>query len=178
MGWFFVAVVVASCALAIGQSLLRRRRNPYADVPYGELPETLRAEVERVLPGFSPHLVRATKRGDEVRIAGDFRGETVAVEADFDAVGDLVDFEIDTRTGVRRIGPVDPGDLPDAARGEIDRVLGPHRAGFTAHRVFQGTLGDGERAFEMNGDAGDWRWEIEVSATGRLLEMEMEKRRG
>lgn len=177
MGSFFAAVVVAVVALAIGQSLLRRRMNPYAEVPYGELPEALRTEVARVLPGFSPDIARITKQGDRARLAGDFRSGTVVVEADFDARGDLVDFEVDTRTGVRRIGPVDAGDLPNATRIEIDRVLGPHRADFTPRRVFQGALSDGERAFEMKGDAGEWRWEIEVSATGRLLEVEMEKRR-
>ena len=177
MGVFFVVVFLAIFVLAIGQAVLRRQMNPYGEVAYDALPETMRNEVERVLPGFTPKNARITKQGDEARLAGDYRGADVAVEADFDASGALVDFEIDTRTGVRRLGLADVTDVPNTAQAEIDRVLGPHRANFEPHRIFQGALGDGERAFEAKGYAGEWKWEIEVSATGRLLEVEMEKRR-
>ncbi len=177
MGAFFATVLLAIFALAIGQALFRRKMNPHAEVAYATLPAALRGEVERVLPGFTPNGARITKRGDEARVEGDYRGEKISVEADFDAAGELIDFEIDTRTGVRRLGPADADDVPNAAQIEFERVLGPHRASFRTSRIFQGALRDGERAFEMKGFGDDWKWEIEVSATGRLLELEMEKRR-
>ena len=39
-----------------------------------------------------------------------------------------------------------------------------------------GTRG-GEGNYEVEGTAGEWKWEIEVSESGRLLEFEKERRR-
>jgi hypothetical protein len=176
MGSYLVAAFVAVFALAIGQAVVRRKRNPYGAVSYDELPEALRAEVERVLPDFSHTEARITKRGDKARLSGNHRGESVRIEADFDPSGALVDFEVDTGVGARKTGIANLEDVTVAAQQEVDRVLGPHRAEFQTARISQGALQDGERVFEVKGRSGEWTWEIEVSAMGRLLEVEKEKR--
>lgn len=162
--------------LAIGQAVVRRMRNPYAEVAYAQLPACLRDEIERVLPGFRPGGARITRRRDEARVHGDYQGRATTIEADFDAAGNLVEFEADAGRGVRARGIAAEGDLPEAARREVDRVLGDEAASFQRSLVTRGTR-DGQPHFEVKGRGGDWKWEIAVSADGRLLEVERERRR-
>jgi len=130
-----------------------------------------------VLPAFTPRQVKLTKQRDEARAEGAYRGASIHVEADFAPDGALVDFEIDTHRGWRKTGLGSERDLPDAARRELDRLLGPDRATFEVSLVKAGALADGEPAFEVKGRSGDWKWEIELSASGQLLELEKERRR-
>lgn len=177
MGTTLVLVFLGVFALAIVQAVVRRKLNPYAEVAYAGLPDEMRAEIDRVLPGFEHGTARATKKGDEARVDGSYLGEPVFVEADFDGSGQLVDFEVDGRRSTRARGLADPADLPEAALREIDRVLGEDRGRFERSRITTGTSGD-ERHFEVKGTAGIWKWEIAVSEAGRLLEVEKERRRG
>ena len=176
MGLYFVCAFLGVFMLAIGSAVLKRKLNPYAGVSYAELPVELRAELERVMPGFQPRGARITKRGDEARVDGECDGESVSVEADFHPAGTLVDFEIELRVAKRVTGQTDEGALPLAARAEVDRVLGKERAAFELRRVLTGSVG-GEPLFEVKGTAGDWKWEIAVTGDGRLLEVEKERRR-
>ena len=173
MGTIFVFAFLAAFTLAIGSAVIRRARNPYAEVPYEMLPAELRSEIERVLPGFEPGRTLLTKHRDEARARGAYLGAEFAVEADFDPSGRLVDFEAEHRTGKRRTGTASPDSLPLRVREELDRVLGKERGAFEIARAFQGTAGD-EPFFEVKGRAGDWRWEVAVTESGRLLEVERE----
>jgi hypothetical protein len=172
----FVLAFFAVFTLAIGSALLKRKLNPYGDVSYAGLPEELRAELERVLPDFHHERARITKRGDEARLSGKYLGEPMSVEADFDPSGSLVEFEAEVHVSKRMSGTVAPEALPAAASQEVDRVLGPARPQFEPSRVLTGTS-RGQDHFEVKGRAGDWKWEIAVSAEGQLLEVDKERRR-
>ncbi len=170
-----VYVFLGLFALMMGQGFLRRARNPFAEVGYAGLPDVMRAETERVLPGFQHRLARITKQRDSARIQGEYQGEPVTVEAEFDPAGTMVEFEVEGRRGARRLGIAAPEELPEAAAREIERVLGDARAEFQRSTMTHGDAA-GEPHFEVRGQAGNWKWEIAVSASGRLLEMEKEKR--
>lgn len=176
MGPTLVFAFLAVFTLAIGQAIVRRRLNPYDEVAYDQLPGPLRAEIERVLPGYQPRLARATRKRNEVKVEGEYLGEPLRVDADFDARGELVEFEVDGPRGSRTRGLASAQDIPAHAAAEIDRVLGNAAAAFQ-HSVVKTGESAGEPTFEVKGRAGDWIWEIEVSASGRLLEVEKEKRR-
>ncbi len=176
MGPALVAIFLGAFALAILQAVLRRKLNPYGEAAWEALPEELRAEIERVLPGFRPGEAQITRKGDEARITGDYQGETMRVEANFDRAGALVEFEVDAPRRSRMTGLASPDDLPSAARQEIDRVLGELAASFSPGLVKRGRSG-AEALFEVNGVAGRWKWEIGVSESGRLVEVEKERRR-
>ena len=174
MTW--VTIFLLAFAALVAQALLRRRMNPYEEIPYEELPGTLRSEIERVLPGFCAGRARLTRGGDEARLEGAVDGEPIAIEADFDPSGALLDLEIDTRCATRHTGIARPEDLPEAARRELERVLGTDLAEFETSRVTRGQTREGTAVFEVKGRSGDWKWEVELTAEGRLLELEREKR--
>ncbi|MGH0028827.1 MAG: hypothetical protein ACQGVC_03485 [Myxococcota bacterium] len=176
MDSFTVIALMGAAAVAIGQTVVRRTRNPSAEVPYGQLPVDLREEVERVLPGFVPRLARLTKQRDEARVEGGIGGATFRVEADFDRQGQLVEFEAETRCARRRLGMASADDLPEPAAREIERVLGESASGFRRRSVSHGKAGD-EPYYEVEGRDDTWKWEIVVTASGRLLELEKERRR-
>jgi len=99
MGPTLVLIFLGVFALAIGQGIVRRKLNPYGDAPYERIPGDARAEVDRLLPGFSPSAVRLTRKGDESRIAGRYRGEEYRLEIDFDAEGRYIDLDVDGPRG-------------------------------------------------------------------------------
>lgn len=169
----FGAFVVA----ALVQGTLKRRRNPYEEVAWSGLSAPLRAEIERLLPGFAPRRVRLTRERDEARIEGERDGERLRIEARLDAAGELRELEIDTSGGMRKIGAAKLDELPAAARAELDRLLGEQRDAFAPRRVSAGRTRSGEAGYEVKGRAGDWDWEIELCASGHLIELELEKRR-
>jgi len=169
----FAAFVVA----ALVQGTLRRRRNPYEEVAWAQLPAGLCDELERLLPGFRPGAARLTRLRDEARIEGDRDGERVRIEADFDAAGNLVELEIDTPGHLRGTGSAQLEDLPAAARTELDRLLGDQGPAFEPWRIRVGRTREGEDGYEVKGRAGEWSWEIELTASGRLIELERERKR-
>jgi hypothetical protein len=174
-GSTLVLIFLGVFALAIVQAVVRRKRNPYGEIAYSELDAALRAEIERIVPDFQPGTVRITKHRDEVRIAGQVRSESARVEAELDAQGALVELEFDLAGGSLQREVVS-GEPSGAVSAEIDRVLGDARSQFERRVMSRGTAG-GEAAYQVKGTAAGWKWEIEVSDSGRLLEVEMEKRR-
>jgi hypothetical protein len=157
------------------QAVARRKHNPYGEIAYGELDAPLRAEIERIVPDFQPGTVRITKHRDEVRIAGQVGSESARIEADFDGQGALVELEFDLAGGSRQ-REVFSGEPPAPVSAEIDRVLGDARSGFERRVMTRGTA-KGEAVYQVKGTTAGWKWEVEVSESGRLLEVEMEKRR-
>jgi len=178
MGSTLVLIFLGVFALAIVQAVVRRKRNPYSEVDYSALPEVLRTELERVLPGYQHRLSRITRDGDDARLQGDYLGKPVRIEGNFDKSGAMIEFEVDTEGSNRAGGGVAPEDLPEPAQREIDRVLGDAQPQFERSRITGGTSSGGESHFEVKGTAGEWKWEIAVSGDGRLIELEREKRRG
>ena len=170
MGEFLLIAV----PLLIAVGVLRRRLNPFAEIAYASLPAELRAEIERVHPRFAPRVTRLTKKGDVAVVDGDDNGEGLRIEAEFDPAGTLLELETERMRSKRTTGRVAPDVLPEAVTHEIHRVLGDALSHFAQTRVTTGTLGD-EELFEMKGRDGDWKWEIAVSASGRLLEFEKER---
>lgn len=67
-------------------------------------------------------------------------------------------------------------DLSGPARTEVERVLGHGVTALERLVVTAGTM-DARRCFEVKGLDADWTWEVEVTDTGRLLEVEKERRR-
>lgn len=176
MGETLVLVFLGCFALAIGQALVRRLLNPFEETPFGALPAELRAEVARVLPGFEPKAAQITRKGDEARAEGDYEGQRMRIEADFDAAGRLVDFEAEA-PGARRLeSKIAPETLPAIVREEMARVFGQESLAFEAARYASGRA-DGAMHFEVRGLADGWKWEIAVSESGRLLEVEREAAR-
>ncbi len=170
-----VYVFLGVFVFLIGGSILRRLLNPFQEVAYEGLPGALRAETDRVLPGFHHNKVRTTKSGDNARIEGKYLGESVTVEADFDPHGEMVEFEVERWVGARTTGLATLADVPDAALREVERVLGDHHAAFEPRTVKRGESG-GEIHYEVKGTSGDWKWEVAVTEAGRLVEIEKEKR--
>lgn len=176
MGSVLVLAFLVLFALAIGQAVLRRALNPFRETVWSELPEALRAETTRVLPGFEPLATRITKRGDEVHAEGRHLGRPVTIEGGFDPQGQMLEFEVQGQRGARkRRGLARWEDLPAAARGEIQRVLGDAARTFAPKLVSRWSELD-QDCFEVRGPAGSWRFEIAVSSGGGLLELEMERR--
>jgi hypothetical protein len=174
MGSTFVLIFLAVFVLAIGQAILRRLANPYAETPFGMLPAELQAEVARVLPGFVPGVARITRKGDEVRAEGQYLGEKMRIEADFDAMGRLVEFEAEA-PGMRRVeAKIGEESVSAAAREEIERVIGAAGSSLERARYASGRAND-EAHFEVRGIADGWKWEVAVSESGRLLEVEREQ---
>ncbi len=170
-----VLVFLGVFVLLVGGSILRRLLNPFQEVAYEGLPSALRTETDRVLPGFLHRTARASKNGDNARIAGEYLGEAITVEADFDRHGDMVEFEVERRRGARSMHVARLGDVPDVALREVERVLGDAHADFEVRGVKRGEV-DGEVHFEVQGTAGEWKWEVGVTDAGRLVEVEKEKR--
>jgi hypothetical protein len=168
----FAAVILFS----IVRSLIGRKRDPVGDVRFDQLPPVLQEEIQRIAPDFQPESIRATESGSDAYLRGDYRGTRASIEADFDAEGNLVEFEFEAVHGSRTRRGIAQGDLPAAVVAEVDRVLGDERARFTQQGQTAGTL-NGEGNYKVRGDADDWSWEIEVSESGQLLEVEKEKRR-
>jgi hypothetical protein len=171
-----VLIFLGVFALAILQGVVRRKRNPYAEVAYAGLPDALRGEIERILPGLQPRNVRMTKDGDEARLQGEYQGRPLRIEAEFDRNGALIELEVDGEGSTRTTGLAAPEDLPEPAAREIERVLGDALPQFERSVIKTGTSG-GQAHFEVEGRARGWKWEIAVGADGRLIELEMEKRR-
>lgn len=174
-GSIFFLAFVGIIALAIVKAVIGRKLNPYGEVAYAGLPDPLRTELERVLPGFRQELAHLTKKGDEARLEGEYQGGKVRIEADFDANGNLLEFEVDGPHTERRRNSDGPTELPTGAAEEIDRVLGEDKARFERYALSSGTAG-ADTYFKVKGNAGDWKWEIVVTSDGRLLEVEKEKR--
>lgn len=175
MGTILVYVFLALFALAIGQAVVRHIQNPYAEVAFAELPAALRTEVERILPGYEVRKTRLTKKRDDARIEGEYRGERFRVEGELDAAGELVELELDGVGPKRKTGMAGRGDLPEPVLREMERVLGGSSERLDRSVITRGDVG-GEPYFEIEGWSGEWKWEIAVSASGRLLEVEREKR--
>ncbi len=163
-------------ALAILQAVIRRARNPFSEVPFDTLPAELRDEVARVFPSLQVTKARITKLRDEARVHGLLAGEAVVVEGEFDPAGAMIEFELERHQGKRTRGSIDREALPEAAREEMDRVLGDALPHFSTRRLTTGTLGSTEH-YEVKGTAGPWKWEIAVYAAGQLLEVEKERLR-
>jgi len=175
LGSIFFLTFLGVIALAIVKSVIGRKLNPYGEVAYAGLPDPLRSELERVLPGFRQELARMTKKGDEARLEGEYQGAQVRIEADFDKNGNLLEFEVDGPRAERRRDPDGPTELPAAAAEEIDRVLGEDKPRFERYSLSSGTAGT-DTYFKVKGNAGEWKWEIVVTSDGRLLEVEKEQR--
>lgn len=173
---YFVLGFLAFVVLGIVSSVLRRRRNPFLTVSLVELPDALRGDIERLVPEFQPSTVRLTKNRDEAHVRGEYLGVPASIEAEFNPRAELVEFEFEAVSGSRMRAGISPEALPQAARATVDRVLGPERGAFVETSLTGGTLA-GEGNFKIEGDVGDWHWEIEVSESGRLLEIERERRR-
>ena len=66
--------------------------------------------------------------------------------------------------------------LPPGVVAQVERVLGPDAAVFDWRSIKGGTIGE-EGNFEVEGTSGEWKWEVELTESGRLLEVEKERRR-
>ena len=170
------AIFAALMAAGVAQGMWKRHQNPFISCSWSELPAPLRDEVERLLPGLTPTDTRLTRDGDKLRASGERAGERFRIEADMGPEGQLLELEIDTSRSMRTTGSATPEALPEAVRRELDRVLGDQRDAFEIGRVTTGTTREGEPAFEVKGRVADWSYEVEISASGQLLEFEREKR--
>jgi len=172
----FVLIFVGLFVLAIGQAFVHRMRNPYAPIEYKELPVSFRHEIERVLLGYEHRDARWTRNGDEAHAEGQYQGNRVRIQGKFDAMRELVEFEVDNVRSSRTQQIAAVEELPQAALAEIDRVLGDAAVAFQRTIVKAGANA-GESHYEVRGRAQNWKWEIAVTAGGQLIEMECEKRR-
>jgi len=172
----FLLLLSAVLGIAIFRAAVARNMNPYSDVVFDALPQALRDEIARSVPEFQPTSVRLTKKRDEARLQGSYLGQRASIEGDFDRSGALVDFEFEASEGSRVRTGIEPNELPERARSRVDALLGDERASFIERRVTGGTV-NGEGNYKIVGDADGWSWEIEVSESGTLLELEKEKRR-
>ena len=176
MGTFLV-LFSAVLGLAILRAVVARKRNPYSEVAFDALPQSLREEIARSVPEFQPTSIRITKRQNEARLQGSYLGQRASIEGDFDPSGALVDFEFEASEGARVRTGIEPSELPEPARRRVDALLGDRRASFVERRVTGGSV-HGEGNYKIVGDTSSWNWEIEVSESGTLLELEKERRRG
>ncbi len=94
MGIMLIALFFSVFVLAMGQALVRRKLNPYGEVAYDGLPGDLREEVRRILPDFQQSVSHITKNRDEVRVEGNYLGDDVTIEAQFDREGRLIELEM------------------------------------------------------------------------------------
>jgi hypothetical protein len=175
MGIYLVIGFLILFALAIGQALVRRKLDPYQEVSFSDLPAELREEAERVLPGFEPQQARITKSGNEARAEGQYHGRGMRIEGEFDRAGKLVEFEADAEGGTRTRGVMAPEELPGAVVGEIQRLLGDTFARLERRLATRGQSGS-EEFFGLKGLCDGWKYEVEVSGSGRLLGFEKELR--
>lgn len=176
MGQTIAIFFLAFLALGIAQTVIRRTRNPYGDVQYHDLPAPLRLELERILPDFEPRTLRATRNREEVRMEGRYGGDAKNIEVEFDPDGELIELEIDAPEHVQMHGPAQLSELTRQARQEIERITQTPIESLERVRVKRGTVAN-EDHFEVDAIQGQWDWEITVSATGRLLELDKERLR-
>lgn len=176
MGSTFALIFFGVFALAIGQAFVRRMANPYREVALGEVPGGVRDELERVLPGYAHRNARLTRKGDEVRLEGSYLGQDVRIEAELTSGGELIEFEVDGARPVRKLGLADRSDLSDVVAKEIERVLGASIDSLEGFVLTRGRSGS-EPYYELDGRDEAWKWEVSVTESGQLLEMEREKRR-
>ncbi len=170
-----VLITLGAIALGIAHAVLSRRMNPYEELPYEGLPEPVRSELDRIVPGFKSRTARITKKRDQVRVEGELDGETLRVEADLDRAGGLVELEVERELGSYQRSRIDDAELPEFVIREMERVLGVDLPRFE-RRVALGTKRADVPHYVVKGDAGDWKWEIAVGEDGRLLEVEKERR--
>lgn len=175
MEWWVVGVLVFIAFGVVGP-ILKRMGNPAEEVPLERIPADARAEIDRILPEFRPDGIRLTRNGSHAYLEGDHQGARARVKAEFHQPAGLTELEFNAVSGARSRRRISREELPAGAVGEVERVLGDDLAAFDWYSVTGGTL-DGEGNYEVEGTANDWKWEIEVTESGRLLEFEKERRR-
>ncbi|MHC4429922.1 MAG: hypothetical protein ACYS0D_15180, partial [Planctomycetota bacterium] len=126
--------------------------------------------------GFEHRQARITRKRDNARVEGTYLGESVTVEADFDHTGKMIEFEAESWCGSRKLGLAALEDLPEPATREIERVLGDTLIRLERPIVTRGSAGK-ETHYKIRGTVDGWKWEIGVSESGRLLEVEKETSR-
>ncbi len=88
----------------------------------------------------------------------------------------MIEGEVDSPRPTRKTGLAAVPDLPEAVVQVFERVLEMPLAELDRCTLTCGTSRD-EAFFELNGIASQWKWEVSATETGRLLEVEREKRR-
>ena len=167
--WFllFVVVIVVS-------SIVRNLLNPPREMPWPEVPQPIRQAIESGFPEFVVKAVRHVPVKHEYEILGSYQNRRAQIEVECHPKGGIreIEFEdLEGETHILRQRRCNHDELSSTAREQLKLVLGDEAGSFQPHRTQRGDYGN-ESAFEIDGRSSQWKWEIEVTESGRLLEVE------
>ena len=168
--------ILIAIGLLIAFRIIKAIMYPPKPITWAEVPEPLRTAFEASVPGFEVKQVKYFKEARKYKMLGNYRGDPVTGEVEHNSAGEAVEIECEsTGPGVRTLNaPCELGDLPAEVITHMGELLGDEREHFEATRVHKGAEGD-DQGFKIKGRTPTWRWEFELSASGRLIELEKER---
>jgi hypothetical protein len=164
---FFVGV---SMAATFVQNLVY----PPVELELAELPEVIRHELQSKFPGFHPTQIYFLGSRHRYTLIGQLAERSARIEFDLTPDHELAEVEFREYSGPTglvgktRIPPTAiPAHLADVISGLITGDFS-HPAGC---RAYAGRIGD-EDAFNINIRSHDWKYDLEITHSGRIVEFE------
>jgi hypothetical protein len=156
-------------------TIIRSLINPPRAVSWLEVPEEIRREAELSLPGFVVDSVRYSPVMKSYRAEGTYREKSGKLEIECNSKGGIREIEYEERQSkvVNRKQSCHFSDLPPAVLEHLNQLLGDEVAGFQPGFITRGSMRDDD-VFEIKGRTSRWKWEVEMTGQGRLLELEKE----
>ncbi|NNC89139.1 MAG: hypothetical protein HKN82_11830 [Akkermansiaceae bacterium] len=160
-------------------AVIRNIRNPPRQIEWSDVPGELRNALRDSLAGFEVQTVTHVPVAMKYKLRGTYRGREGRAELECGPKGALQEIEYEDAAigAVTRTTECQLTDLSPEAIAHVGELMGPERSSFQPSRVTAGTCAD-QPAFEVRGSSENWRWEIEITAGGRLIEMEKDVARG
>ena len=172
--WILFAVIGYFLFRLIKTKLTKPKTIAWTDVP-----EPLRTTFETSLYGFEVEQVMKSKTEleDKILIRGKYRGEPLEAEIECDSEGNLIEIEgkAPGMMALSERAECDLADLPPDVVTHVGGLLGEEGGQFKPRWTQSATLGD-KSAYRINGKTNSWRWEIEMTESGKLIEFEKKKR--
>lgn len=171
--WF-----VGFMVLMIVVAIIKNALNPPRDLDWQEVPSKIREVVTSVFSEFEVDSSRYIPVARKYKIRGQYRGRSVEIEVEGSSDGSIRELELEDleRGQMMRSKPYQFEELPAAVADHLSSLIGPDLASLHCQRLSKGTF-NGEPAFSLNGRTQNATWEVEITETGRLIEVEMSPRK-
>ena len=165
--------------LLILVSIIRRVLNPPKVVSWAEVPEAIREAAGSALPGFAAESTRHDPHMGKYVMSGSYRGNQGRLEVECNRRGEISEIEFESlgnRSGIFSGESCGISEVPPIVLEHVHGLLGTEASQLQTHRISTGKI-NGEPVFKVKGRTPNWKWEFEILADGRLIEMEKEKPR-
>jgi hypothetical protein len=156
--------------------IISRVLNPPKPLQWSEVPLDIREAIEANLSGFVVESQRERDGRGEWLFQGAYKGHSGRVEIECDRDGRISEFEFGEGQAVRMTTnntPCEFSEVPRVAMDHLRELMGSETERFQPSRVRRATM-KGEVIFDIEGRTPTWEWEIKMTESGRLVELEKE----